>query len=61
MYLDPFGAYERYLSALIYEDSGNLDRAKGELEIALNVWSNADEDHVYAKNEREKFKELNEN
>jgi len=59
--LNPFGAYERYLSALIYEDSGNLDRAKGELEIALDVWSNADEDHVYAKKVREKIKELNEN
>ena len=59
--LNPFGAYERYLSALIYEDSGNLDRIKGELEIALDVWSNADEDHVYAKKVREKINELNGN
>jgi len=56
--LYPYDGYVKYESALIFAANGQIDNAKNELLLSLEIWSNADADHFKVNEARLKLVEL---
>ena len=57
--LYPFHGEVRYESALIYAESGQINKAKEEIEVVLDIWSAADNDHIKSNKAKKNLAELN--
>jgi predicted glutamine amidotransferase len=55
--LFPYVGEARYESALIFAENGQIDNAKNELLLTLEIWSDADADHIKANESKLKLAE----
>ena len=55
--LYPFHGEAKYESALIYAESGKINKAKEEIEVVLDIWSAADNDHIKANKAKKNLAE----
>jgi tetratricopeptide (TPR) repeat protein len=54
---DPYDPELNYYAALLYHDWGKIEKAKEKLNIALDIWENADKDYVLANKVKEAAQE----
>ncbi len=56
--LAPFGPIARYEMALVYADMGDREKALEHLQVALDIWKDADPEFKPAQEARQKLAEL---